>query len=190
VELTDLFRIIWKRRWVVLVVLVATVALGVVFVSRSAKLYESTATLALTPNAAKGPANSLPPSAVASLVQTYAVTAKSASIVRVAEATLGYPLPGTLITSPRLETGILDISDRARSPHSASAAATAVATAFTESLKGNTLVEVQIVNPAVADGTPVQPRTSLVIAIAIILGLIAGCMLALAANSFREHPTT
>jgi len=190
VELKDIGAILWRRSWIVLLVLIATVAVGAIFVHSTQKLYESTATLALTPNASKGPADSLPPSAVASLVQTYAVTAKSASIVHRAEAKLGYPLPGTLSTSPRLETGILQISDSASSPRAAATATAAVAAAFIESLKGNTLVDAQIVNPAQVDETPVQPRTSLVIGIAIVLGLMAGCMLALGVNHFREHPTT
>jgi uncharacterized protein involved in exopolysaccharide biosynthesis len=190
VELKDIGAILWRRGWILLLVLIVTVAAGAIFVSSTQKLYESTATLALTPNASKGPANSLPPSAVASLVETYAVVARSQSIVQRAEAKLGYPLPGTLSTSPRLETGILDISDRASSPRAAAAATSAVAAAFIESLNGNTLVDAQIVDPAVVDETPVQPRTSLVIGIAVVLGLLAGCMLALAVDHLRARPTT
>jgi uncharacterized protein involved in exopolysaccharide biosynthesis len=190
VELRDLGRIIWKRGWAVLLVLIATVAIGVIFIHSTTKLYESTATIALTPNASQGPADSLPPSAVASLVETYAVIARSQSIVQRAEAKLGYSLPGTLSTSPRLETGILDISDSASSPHAAAEATSAVATAFVESLRGSPLVEAQIVDPAQVDETPVQPRPSLVIAIAIVLGLLAGCLFALGINHFREQPTT
>jgi uncharacterized protein involved in exopolysaccharide biosynthesis len=190
VELKDIGAILWRRGWIVLIVLIITVAIGVIFVRTTTKLYESTATIALTPNASKGPANAIPPSAVASLVETYAVIARSQSIVQRAEAKLGYPLPGTLSTSPRLETGILDISDSASSPHAAAAATSAVAAAFVESLRGNTLVDAQIVDPAQVDETPVQPRPSLVIAIAIVLGLLAGCLLALAVNHLREQPTT
>jgi polysaccharide biosynthesis transport protein len=190
VELRDIGGIIWKRRWTVLLVLIATVAIGAAFALITPKRYESTATIALTPDATKGPADSLPPSAVASLVGTYAVTAKSHSIVLRAEANLGYKLPGTLSTSPRLETGILQVGDRASSPDAAAAATAAVAAAFIESLKGNGLVDAQVVTPATVNATPVQPRPPLVIGIAVFLGLLAGCMLALGLDHFRQRVET
>jgi polysaccharide biosynthesis transport protein len=189
-ELIDVGRILWKRRWTVLLVLIATVGIGAAFAFTTPKEYESTATLAFTPDGSKGPAEAIPPAAVASLLGTYAVTAKSDVIIRQAETEQGHKLTGTLTTSPRLETGILQISDRASAPRSAALAVAAVSAAFIKSLKGNGLVQAQVVDPPTVDATPVQPRPSLIIGVALFLGLAAGCMLALALNHFRQRVGT
>lgn len=186
-ELVDVGRILWRRRLAVLVVLVATVAIGAAFALSTPKKYESTATLAFTPNAEQGNATAISPVEVASLLQTYAVTAKSDVIIRRAEIEQGHRLFGTITASPRLETGILVIGDRASSPQSAADAVAAVSLAFIRSLKGNSLVYVQVVDPPTADTTAVQPRPKLVVGVALILGLAAGCMLALVLDHFRRR---
>jgi len=190
VELIDVGRILWKRRRAVLLVLIAVAGIGAVFALTTPKEYESTATLAFTPNTVHGAANALSPAAVASLLGTYAVTAKSDVVIRQAEREQGQKLVGTLTTSPRLETGILQISDRAPSPRSAAVAVAAVSAAFINSFQGNQLVQVQVVDPPVANMTPVQPRPKLIIGVALFLGLAAGCMLALALNHFRRRVDT
>jgi succinoglycan biosynthesis transport protein ExoP len=189
-ELTDVGRILWKGRLTVLAVFLATMAFGVAFALLTPKRYESTATIAFTPDASKGPADSLRPEDVSSLLQTYASTAKSKSTVLQAEAILGHKLPGTLGTSIQVGTGILELSDRAASPAAAVDAAVAASSAFLASLKGNGLVDAQIVDPPVADSTPVQPRPPLVLGVALFLGLAAGCMLAIALDYFHERVET
>lgn len=189
-ELRDIARPIWQRRWIVLVVFIATLALAVIYLAVAPKKYESTATLAFTPRTSETPSDSLPPSAVASLLETYAVVAKSESITKQAETNSKHGLAGTLSTSPRLETGILEISDRASSPRIAAQTVSAVSAAFIKSLQGNGLVRAQVVDPAKVERSPVSPRRTLVIAIAIFLGLIAGCMAALALNHFRRRLRT
>jgi capsular exopolysaccharide synthesis family protein len=189
-ELTDVLRIVWKGRLTVIVVLIATVAFGAAFAFLTPKRYESTATIALTPNASKGPANSLRPEDVSSLLKTYASTAKSESNISQAEAILGHKLPGTLSTSVEVGTGILQIGDRASSPQAAAAGAAAAAAAFISSLKGSGLVDAQMVDPPVPHATPVQPRPPLVLGVALFLGLVAGCSLAIALDYLHRRVAT
>jgi capsular exopolysaccharide synthesis family protein len=189
-ELTDVWRIVWKGRLTVLAVLIATMAFGAAFALLTTKHYESTATIAFTPNASKGPADSLRPEDVSSLLQTYASTAKSKDTIIRAEAILGHKLPGTLSTSILVGTGILRLGDRASSPQAAVAAAAAAAAAFIDSLKGNGLVDAQVVDPPLANATPVQPRPPLVLGVALFLGLAAGCTLAIVLDYSRRRVAT
>jgi capsular exopolysaccharide synthesis family protein len=189
-DLTDVWRIIWKGRLTVLLVFLATLVCGAAFAFLTPKRYESTATIAFTPDASKGPADSLRPEDVSSLLETYAATAKSKSTMSQAEAILGHKLPGTLSTSIQVGTGILQISDRASSPQGAASAAAVTAAAFVGSLKGNGLVNAQVVDPPVANATPVQPRPPLVLGVALFLGLAAGCMLALSLDYFHRRVET
>ncbi len=189
-ELRDLAKPIWQRKWIVLLVFILTLGIAAVYLAVAPKKYESTATLAFTPRVSETPSDSLVPAAVASLLGTYAVVAKSESVTNRAEKISKHPLAGTLTTSPRLETGILEISDRASSPVVAAQTASVVARAFIGSLKGNGLVEAKVVDPARVEHAPVSPQRSLTIGIAIFLGLAAGCMTALTISHFRRRLRT
>jgi LPS O-antigen subunit length determinant protein (WzzB/FepE family) len=93
VDLTRLLSVAWKRRWVLLTVIVAAGIASALFALSRPKQYESTAVLALTPNLTSK-AGVLAADNLAALMRTYAVTAK-ASVTRArAESLLGKRLPG------------------------------------------------------------------------------------------------
>jgi capsular exopolysaccharide synthesis family protein len=184
----DVLRALWRRRLLVLLVAIATTLLSVVFaLSRTAE-YESVSTIVLTPAAASG--GSVTPEALDALLGTYAQTAKSSLIRDKASAQLGEPLPASIETATKSGTGILQIIGTSDSAEGAASAATATAKAFIGYLKGNKVLEPQIVDPAVVPTSPVQPHPPLIIAIGILLGLIAGAMLAYFVEQFRGRVET
>ena len=153
-ELRDVAALTWKRRWLVLGVLIFCLALSALFVARLAKQYESTASLALTPNTQSQ--NQIAPDALAALLGTYAETAKSQLLRRTASTALGRPLGGSLETDTVAGTGILRIVARSGNPRAAAENANAVARAFRASIgalgaTNNTLVVATVVDPAVPE---------------------------------------
>src|SRR5436305_11307153 len=104
-ELRDVFALAWKRRWLVLLVMVLTVGLGTALAISRPKKYDSTATVAVTPDFTRG--NFVPPDTVSALVQTYAQTAKSAITKARANQLAGRKLPGSVKTGTQQDAGIL-----------------------------------------------------------------------------------
>jgi capsular exopolysaccharide synthesis family protein len=179
----------WKRRWVVLWVLVIVVGVAAAFASTRPPRYESTATIALTP-APKTGEGLVTSDNLSALLGTYAQTAKSTLTLRRAEQILGRPLPGTIDTATQAGTGILRISAVAHDPEDAAAAAGAVAQAFEQSIRDNQVLVATLVDPPAPDATPIQPRPPLIIGVAIVLGLFAGLAAALALEQFRSRIET
>ena len=186
-ELRDVVALAWKRRWLVLLVTVLTVGLGAALAVTRPTKYESTATVAVTPDFSRG--DFVPPDTVAALVQTYAQTAKSALTKQRASQLAGRPLPGQVKTGTQQDSGILTITGRAGTPEDASFTSRYVTRAFTQSVAGNRLVAARVVDPS---GTPkkVEPRPPLIISAALLLGLAGGVLLAFALEHFRRRIAT
>jgi receptor protein-tyrosine kinase len=185
VEFRDLVAIVWKRRYVVLAVLVACIALSAVLAGLQSARYESTATIAFTPDTDEGQ-DFIPSDNLSALLSTYAEVAKSEQNLARARAILGGPIPGEVATSTQGGSGILEIIGKDTSPAGARDTARATAQAFVESIEGNGIIVPSVINPAVEPSTPLQPRPPLIISMAAVLGLIAGVLLALALESFRR----
>jgi polysaccharide biosynthesis transport protein len=188
-ELRDVARLSWKRRWAVIGVLVGCLVLSGIFLSTQTKLYESTATLALTPNT-EGQTLTITPDALSALLGTYAETAKSRLLRQRAAAALGRSLGGSISTDTIAGTGILRISARSPDPKKAAANASAVASAFRASIAGNNVIEATVVDTPVPGESPVRPRPKLTLGVALILGLFGGVLLAFALEQFRRRITT
>ena len=182
VDLRDTLALAWKRRWLVLGVFVLVVALAAAFAYSRPKEYESTATIALLPNTQRGQ-GLIPSDALNAILGTYATAAKSSTNIDRASRILGKPLPGTVDSSTEAGTGVLRIIGRASTPQAALTTATKASQAFVNSIRGNTLLVPNLINPAAPSTTPVQPRPPLIIAVAAVLGLAAGLMVAY----LREH---
>jgi succinoglycan biosynthesis transport protein ExoP len=185
-EVRDFYAVAMKRRWIVVLVLLLTTALGAVFALSQPKQYESTATIAFTPDLQNDPAF-VPTDTLDALVQTYAQTAKSRSIIMRAEQALGRPLPGSVKTETKQGAGILRIIGRDTDPQGAAITARVVANTFLDSIEQNRLLVASVVDPALPPTSPVQPRPPLIIAVSALLGLMAGIMLAFALEHFRRR---
>jgi capsular exopolysaccharide synthesis family protein len=188
-ELKDLLAIAWKRRVVVLTVLVLSVAGSIVLAATKEPQYEATATLALTPDVREGQ-GFVASDSISALLGTYAETAKSEVNLRRAAQLIGKPVPGTVDTSIEAGTGILRILGRASDPNDAAVTARAAAEAFVNSISDNQLVVASLVDPAEPPQEPVQPRPPLIVATAALLGLLMAILLAFALERLRRRVET
>ncbi|MFN2616412.1 MAG: polysaccharide biosynthesis tyrosine autokinase [Thermoleophilaceae bacterium] len=187
-ELRDVVALAWKRRWLVLLVTLLTVGIGTALAASRPEKYESTATVAVTPDFSKG--NFVPPDTVAALVQTYAQTAKSALTKQRASQLAGRPLPGIVKTGTQQDAGILTITGRAGTQPDATLTARKVTQAFIQSVSANKLVTARVVDPASTPKKAVEPRPPLIVAAALLLGLAGGVLLAFALEHFRRRIET
>jgi capsular exopolysaccharide synthesis family protein len=184
-QFSDFLSILWRRRLVVALVFAFCVLAAAAYASTKPKRYESTATIAFTPNPTKGQ-TFLPSENLSALLSTYAEVAKSDQNRLAARALLGHTVPGSVSTSTEAGSGILQISGTDTSPQGAAETASAIARAFVHSIENNGLLVPSIVNPPVASTTPLQPRPPLIISLAAVLGLIAGVLLALVLDTVRH----
>lgn len=187
-DLRELLSILWKRRLAVVLVVVLSAIFGFAFGESRQPTYESTDTVAITPNVAK--LGLIPSDELSALLGTYAQTAESGVVRDAAEAKLGHPLTGTVSASTEAGTGILLISARSSSPDNAQETANAVTKAFLAHIKGNKFITAEVVNPAVTPSAPVQPRMPLIIGASIVLGLGAAVLVALVLERFRARIET
>jgi succinoglycan biosynthesis transport protein ExoP len=184
-QFRDFLNILWRRRIAVTAVFACCVLAAAVYAYSKPKRYESTATVAFTPNPSKGQ-DFLPSENLSALLSTYAEVAKSSQNRLAARALLGHPVTGSISTSTGAGSGILRISGTDTSPRGAAETASAITRAFVHSIENNGLLVPSIVNPAVASDEALQPRPPLIISIAALLGLIAGVLFALALDNFRH----
>jgi succinoglycan biosynthesis transport protein ExoP len=185
-ELQDFLSLIWRRRLVVGLVFAVCLVIATAYAVSRPKYYESTATIAFTPNPGQG--QFIPSENLTALLSTYGAVARSDQNRIAAEKILGHKISGTVSTSTGSGSGILQIIVESTNPQGAADSARAVAQAFVNSIASNGLLVPSIVNPPVASNTPLQPRPPLIISLAAVLGLVAGILMALALESFR--PTT
>jgi tyrosine-protein kinase len=187
-DLRELLSVVWKRRLVVILVVVFAVGFGVAFGETREPTYESTATVAITPDVAE--LGLVPGEGLSALLGTYAQTAESDVVRTSAEEILGRPLSGTVSGSTQAGTGILQISARASSPNDAKQTAQAVSKAFLDRIQDDRLIDAEVVNPAATPTQPVQPRMPLIIGASIVVGLGIAILLALALERFRARVKT
>lgn len=188
-ELKDLLAVAWKRRVAVLAVFGLTMLFAALFAFSQPKKYESTATLAMTPDVKEGQ-GLFAADNLSALLGTYAETAKSTITLRRAERTLGHKLNADIDASTEAGTGILRISARSTDAQDAAVAASAVASAFSESIANSQVLDATLVDPPVASTSPVQPRPPLILLVAALLGGFAGVLLAFALENFRRRIET
>jgi succinoglycan biosynthesis transport protein ExoP len=188
VDLRELLSVVWKRRLVVILVVVLTVGCGVAYGQTRQPTYESTVTVAITPNVAK--VGFIPSDNLSALLGTYAQTAESDVVRTAAQRILGRPLSGTVSGSSQAGTGILRISARAPSPSGAKQTAQAVAKAFLDRIQNDTLINAEVVDPAATPSQPVQPRMPLIIGASLIVGLGVAILFALGLERFRARVET
>jgi polysaccharide biosynthesis transport protein len=188
VDLREFSSVVWKRRLLVLLVVLLSGGLGAVFALQRDPTYESTATIAITPDI--GSQGIVSADALSALLGTYAETAESDVVRESAARDLGHPLEGTVQATTESGTGILRISGRANEAIDARDTAEAVATAFLERLEGNQDLTATLVSPASIPSGAVQPRPPLIIATSLFVGLGVAILLALAIDRLRRRITT
>jgi succinoglycan biosynthesis transport protein ExoP len=183
------FNVIWKRRLLVLLVLLGACVSSLVVALARPSRYESTAIVALTPDVVHG-TGFVSSDGLSALLDTYAESAKAKVNLRRASAILHRALPGEVETGTEKGTGIVKIVGRSTSRQGALDTARATTQAFQASIADNRLLVPDLIDPATAPTTPVQPRPPLITAIAILLALLAGAAFALAVDRLRRRIDT
>jgi len=181
----ELLQIFWRQRWVVLITLVVCVVVAVGYAKTRTKTYRSTATIAFTPNAAKG-TPFLAQEALLPLLDTYAEIAKSKEIEQAAAELLGHRVHGSIETATGATSAVMQISDTDTSPREAAQGARAVTEALIRYIGDGAVVTPSIVNPPVPSFTPTGPSSSVIISLAAVVGLLAGLFLALVWDRLRH----
>jgi capsular exopolysaccharide synthesis family protein len=184
-QFSDFLHILWRRRVVVVLVVVFCTAAAAVYAYKQPKRYESTATLAFTPNPKKGQLF-IPTESLSALLSTYAEIAKSTQNRQAAEVLLGHRVTGALGTSTGAGSAILQVSDVNTNPREAAETANAITQALAQRIESGGLLLANLVNPPVTPSTPLQPRPPLIISVALVLGLMIGVLFALALDRFRN----
>lgn len=188
-ELRELARIAWRRRWIVVLVLGVTLASAALFALSLPEKYESTATIALTPDVQEG-TGFIASDNLDALLGTYASTAESnINLVR-AERLRGRPLEATVDATTEEGTGILRITAKSEDPREAAAVARFAARAFIDSLRTNPLLVAEVVDPAGVPDKPVQPRPPLILSVALLLGTLLALLAAYGVDQVRRRIET
>ena len=184
-QFKEIVAIAWKRRWLLVPIVLFALGFAASFAILKPKYYEATVTMALLPDpdAAQGFVAS---DNLSALLSAYAATAASQSNLRAADKLLGRRLNGEVEASTEAGTGILRVTGRARRPKEALDTAQAASTAFRQRISTNKLLAADVVDEGALPTTPEQPRPPFIIATALILALGGGLLLALALEHFRR----
>jgi polysaccharide biosynthesis transport protein len=187
-NLREFGSIVWKRRYLVLLVIILCAAFGAVFAFSKEDRYEATSKVSVNPDVKTQ--GFVPAENLTALLGNYAETAESLDVRETAEQDLGHPLDADINATNEAGTAILEISARADDPEVAQVAAEAVTEAFVDGIGPEEFVSVDIIDPATTPDDPVQPRPPLIIATAIVVGLGAAILLALAVDRLRRRIET
>ena len=188
----DVYRALWRHRFLIIGLTALIGGLAYFLSSRQPKVYEATALVRVQQKitTAGDAFGSL--EVGTRLAQTYAKIVRTDTINRrVAASLLGSVPPADISISaaPVDNVELLEISARSESPRTAAL----VANTATVALKGfvtdtGTLRDqVIVVDRASPPDTPVSPRVKLTVALAVLLGLLLNCALALLAEFFADR---
>ena len=184
-DLNELIGVLWRRKWTILGTTVALVTVAVVALRLVTPVYESTSTIALSPTDADqgliffGISDAVVP--------VYADAATSGQTLDEAESRIGDLAEINVQTfsgTPIIKINARD-PDRVLAQQSAQAVTEVLLERAEDDIGISSLQLVQIDQPTIAS-EPVFPRTSLTIAVALLLGLALGIGLAL----LQENLTT
>ncbi|MGH2937678.1 MAG: Wzz/FepE/Etk N-terminal domain-containing protein [Solirubrobacterales bacterium] len=178
-SLKEILSVVWKRRLVVVLVLVlCVVGAGLYAISQPKKDYASYSTIAFLPDPETKTVTS--PESLSSLLSTYAVVAQSERTLDAAEKILGHPLSGNVIANVAGGSLVMGITSEAPTADGAAETASAATKALIKAISGNGVFKPNVVNRPLAASAPMESRsTKLVIAVAVVVGLIGGVLLAL-----------
>jgi capsular exopolysaccharide synthesis family protein len=178
-DIIDLFRILWRRKVIVLVSLVLTVATAFAYLTLTDPVYEAESTMAVSPISAD---DLVFLSAVDTIVPVYADAASSPTTRTAAEADLGRPL-GDVFVEAFEGTPIFRIRARSTDPKQAQETAQAVTDALLRRVTSGEIgvsgLELEQLDRPSLPTVPVYPRRYLTVAVAVLVGTTLGLGLAL-----------
>lgn len=189
-ELKRGMKVLWRWKWLFLLAFIVTVGSTVLFTFTQVPMYESNVRLIVSPSSSlTADLNDLR-SAVTALsapvvANTYAEISQSASIVEKAwrqlnvRPQISYDVVSTVIQ----ETTIVEITVSGPNPKVSQSLANAITDQTIKYVEGLTTVyNLTLLDPAVASVLPSRPNYQFNLAMGIILGLMAGVLLAFMAE--------
>lgn len=189
-ELKRGMKVLWRWKWLFLLAFIITVGSTVLFTFTQVPMYESNVRLIVSPSSSlTADLNDLR-SAVTALsapvvANTYAEISQSASIVEKAwrqlnvRPQISYDVVSTVIQ----ETTIVEITVSGPNPKVSQSLANAITDQTIKYVEGLTTVyNLTLLDPAVAPVLPSRPNYQFNLAMGIILGLMAGVLLAFMAE--------
>lgn len=199
-ELKRGMAVLWKWKWLFLLVLIATAGSTALFTFTQVPTYETHVRLIVSPSSSlTADLNDLR-SAVTALsapvvANTYAEISQSTSIVERAWQQLNIrpQISYTVVSTVIQETTIVDITVSGPDPKLSQNLANAITDQTIKYVEGLTTVyNLTLLDPAVAPALPSSPNYQFNLAMGIVLGLMAGLLLAFMAEYLtvpnREAP--
>lgn len=181
----DVYRALWRRRFLILILTAATVGATYAVVSRQTKIYES-ATLVRVQGRVTDPTQVGSALGVAQqMAQTYAQIVTTDAIATKVYKSLDKRVPRDhvrLSANPVQGLDLLYITAKSPNPQEAADVANAAPVALREFIAGQPPAfrdELEVVNPAGPSTSPVSPRVKSSLLIAFVAGLVFNGALAL-----------
>ncbi|MEP6811375.1 MAG: Wzz/FepE/Etk N-terminal domain-containing protein [Actinomycetota bacterium] len=181
----DVYRALWRRRFLIAILTIATVATTYVAVSNQTKVYKST-TLIRVQQQSGDPNQAGTALGIAQhLAQTYAQIASTDAIANRVFRALNGRVPRSAVhlsAQPVQDLELLYISATSSDPNQAALVANTAATQlgnFIRQQPPGLRDQIEVVNPAGVSSAPISPRVKLSLIIALLAGLIFNGGLAL-----------
>jgi polysaccharide biosynthesis transport protein len=188
----DVYRALWRHRFLIIGLTLVTGIVVWFLASLQPKVYEATALVRIQQKIATAGDAFGSLEVGTRLAQTYARIVETKSIDgRVAVALDGRVRPDNIHLSakPVVDVELLEISARSRSPVQAALVANTATDALKDFVRdtGTLRDQVIVVDRATVPTSPVSPRVKLMVALAVLLGLILNAALALLAELFADR---
>jgi succinoglycan biosynthesis transport protein ExoP len=182
VTIADVYRALWRHRLFIVLLTALLVAAAWFVTSRQTPQYEASTLVRVQQRVTESGGGPTVVEDSQELAQTYAQIIESGALRgRLDRAVPGALADATVTTSPVENLGLVWVTARSSSPEAAAAVANAVPAALTSFIRNTGTLRDLIVTirPASVPTSPVSPSYTLNIALALFLGLIFNCALAL-----------
>lgn len=192
-SVADVYRALWRRRLLIVVLTLATLGIDAFFTSQQTKLYTASSLVRVEQKSttAADQFGSLQTGAL--LAQTYAVIAQSSSIADRVKQELGPSVPPSAINIKAAQVGNIElfkVSATNADPVLAARIANAVPIALAQWAKespGNSPDVINTVDRATPPTSPSYPNMKLNLLLGLLIGLVLNCGIVLLAAAFADR---
>jgi capsular polysaccharide biosynthesis protein len=181
----DVYRALWRRRLLILILTVATVGAAYAVVSRETKIYKSTTLVRVQGRVSDLTQVGSALGVAQHLAQIYSHIVTTNAIAKQVYKSLDGRVPRdhvNLAASPVQDLELLYISATSPDPQEAADVANAAPVALRQFIAGQPAVfrdQIEVVNSATPSAVPVSPHVKSSLLIAFVAGLVFNCGLAL-----------
>jgi protein tyrosine kinase modulator len=190
--IVDIYRALWRRRFLIVALTLALVAVDAFFTTRETKRYTASVLIQVEPRAPSVSDQFGALQTGALLAQTYARIAETAAIAKQVKASLNPPVPASAVeihASQVSDLELLEASATNIDPGIAARVANAVPHALRafESAHGSRHDVITTVDSATVPSSPSSPNLKLNVALGFIIGLILNSGVVLLSAAFTDR---